>query len=66
MKWSLELVSGKVKEAFDLWLENNFIEIDDTGIRFKGETFASSSIYLAELHTRCLYLLDNNKRMPKR
>lgn len=57
-KWSFELVNEKVKKAFDLWGKNDFIEIDNDGIRFKEKTLARSSIYLAELHTRCLYLLS--------
>ena len=57
-KWSLELVNKKLKKAFDLWVKNDFIEIDSDGIRFKEEKLARSSIYLAEYHTKCFYLLE--------
>ena len=57
-KWSIELVNEKVRKAYDLWIENDFIEVDSDSIRFKEKTLARSSIYLAELHTKCLYLLE--------
>jgi hypothetical protein len=51
-------MTERLRKAYDIWAENGFIEIDNDGIRFKNETVARSSIYLAELHTRCLYCLE--------
>ena len=62
--WSLELMSKRLKKAYDTWVENGFIEINDDSIRFKDETVARSSIYLAELHTRCLYCLEEELPFP--
>ncbi|MFC1846477.1 radical SAM protein [Chloroflexota bacterium] len=58
-KWSLELLNDKVKKAFDVWIENDFFEINSTGIRFREETIARSSIYLAELQTKLFYMLED-------
>ncbi len=63
--WSLELMSKRLKKAYDTWVENGFIEINDDSIRFKDETVARSSIYLAELHTRCLYCLEEELPFPE-
>jgi len=59
-KWSLELLNEKVKKAFDVWFDKHLIEIDSTGIRFREEAIARSSIYLAELHTKLFYMIEEN------
>jgi coproporphyrinogen III oxidase-like Fe-S oxidoreductase len=55
IRWYPELMSEKMTESFKMWVENKFVEIDDTGIRFKEKTWEQSAIYLAELQTKTMY-----------
>jgi oxygen-independent coproporphyrinogen-3 oxidase len=51
-RWATKLMGEKLRKSFIMWIDKNFIEIDDTGIRFKEETWEQSAIYLAELQTK--------------
>jgi coproporphyrinogen III oxidase-like Fe-S oxidoreductase len=55
LKWSPEILGDDMRKSLDSWDKKGLVERDGSGIRFKKETAATSSIYLAEFHTQSLY-----------
>ena len=55
LKWAPRLLSEKLRKSFLFWLDNNFLDIDDIGVRFKGQNWEQSAIYLAEFQTKAWY-----------
>ena len=54
-KWAFGLLGENVRQTLDIWIEKGLVEKDNAGFRFRKETAAEASVYLAELHTRSLY-----------
>jgi oxygen-independent coproporphyrinogen-3 oxidase len=61
-RWAPKLMGEKLRKSFIMWIDKNFIETDDTGVRFKEKTWEQSAIYFAEFHTKTLYCPE--KELP--
>jgi oxygen-independent coproporphyrinogen-3 oxidase len=61
-KWATKLMGEKLRKSFISWIDKGFIDIDDTGIRFKEKTWEQSAIYLADFQTKAWYCPE--KELP--
>ena len=57
--WSIEIIGVELREALKQWQFEGVLDWDQAGFRFNKNHLAKTTIYLAELHTKCLYCPTN-------
>lgn len=53
--WSPEIIGTELRESLNKWHLEGVLDWDQEGIRFNRKHLARTTVYLAELHTKCLY-----------